>query len=52
MYITEYNLRSAIQIALGMRGIYNDDVEEALIHHVKALSISGDDIKNHINANN
>ena len=39
MNITEDKLKAAIQIALGMRGIYTEETESALIHHVKALSI-------------
>ena len=39
MEITEDQLKTAIQIALGMRGIYTEEVENALIHHVRALSI-------------
>lgn len=39
MNITEDKLKAAIQIALGMRGIYTEEIESALVHHVKALSI-------------
>ncbi len=40
MNITEDKLKAAIQIALGMRGIYTEEIESALVHHVKALSIT------------
>ena len=40
MNIKEDKLKAAIQIALGMRGIYTEETESALVHHVKALSIN------------
>ena len=39
MNITEDKLKTAIQIALGMRGIYTKEAETLLIHHIKALTI-------------
>ena len=39
MNIREDKLKAAIQIALGMRGIYTEEIESALVHHAKALSI-------------
>jgi hypothetical protein len=39
MNITEDKLKAAIQIALGMRGLYTEEAESALIHHIKALTI-------------
>lgn len=39
MNITEDKLKGAIQIALGTLGLYTEEAETLLIHHIKALTI-------------
>jgi hypothetical protein len=38
MNITEDNLKSSIQISLGVRGIYTKEIQDEIIRHAKALS--------------
>ena len=39
MNITEDKLKAGIQIALGTLGLYTEEAETLLIHHIKALTI-------------
>ena len=39
MNITEDKLKAGIQIALGTLGLYTQEAETLLIHHIKALTI-------------
>lgn len=39
MNITEDKLKAGIQIALGTLGLYAEEAETLLIHHIKALTI-------------
>ena len=39
MNITEDKLKAGIQIALGTLGLYTEEAENLLIHHIKALTI-------------
>ena len=40
MNITEDKLKAGIQIALGTLGLYTEEAETLLIHHIKALTIT------------
>jgi len=41
MNITKDKLKTGIQIALGTLGLYTEEAETLLIHHIKALTING-----------
>jgi hypothetical protein len=40
MNITEDKLKAGIQIALGTLGLYTQEAETLLIHHIKALTLT------------
>lgn len=40
MNITEDKLKAGIQVALGTLGLYTQEAETLLIHHIKALTLT------------
>ena len=46
MNITEDKLKAGIQIALGTLGLYTQEAETLLIHHIKALTLT--DVSNSV----
>ena len=40
MNITEDELKAGIQVALGTLGLYTQEAETLLIHHIKALTLT------------
>ena len=39
--LTEDKLKAGVQIALGTLGLYTEEAETLLMHHIKALTING-----------